>query len=153
MSVHHATDRRDVSRPITLWLYVVGAAALGVSALVGGAMLVLDPSGRSLSIPISYLEGSPFPDYLVPGAILFVVFGIGSVVVLYGIARWRDWAWFGALGLGTAQVVWIGVEMLIMGELQPLHVVYSGLGVVLAALALLPSVRAALRPDSVVNQQ
>lgn len=128
-----------------MWLYIVGAVVLGLSALLGGFMLVMDPSGAALSIPLDYLEGSPFTDYLIPGIILFVAFGIGSFVVLYAIYRRLVWAWYGAVSLGLGQVIWIAVEMLIMGELQLLHVVYGLLGLVLVGLALLPSVRTELR--------
>lgn len=118
---------------------------LGVSALVGGAMLILDPSGDSLSIPLSYLEGSPFVDYLLPGTVLFGGFGLGSFVVVYGIVSHRSWAWLAAVGLGAGQVVWIAVQVAVVGTLQPLHVVYGGLGAALVVLALLPSTREALR--------
>lgn len=131
-------------RPISLWLYIIGAVALGVSALLGGIMLIIDPTGGALSLPLSYLAGSPFRDYLVPGIILFGVFGIGSGVVLYGVLRWRPWAWVGAVGLGLGQIVWIAVEMWIIGELHPLHIIYGGLGLALVGLALLPSAREAL---------
>ena len=43
---------------------------LGVGALAGGAALMLGPRGEILPLPLSALSGSPFTDYLVPGAIL-----------------------------------------------------------------------------------
>ena len=127
--------------PTTLYLYLLGAIALGVSAILGGGMLILDPSGESLSIPLSYLDGSPFNSYHVPGMILFSLFGVGSFVVIYGLVHRLRFSWIAALGLGTSQVVWIVVQIGIIGEINILHLVYGGLGLTLAVLALTPSFR------------
>lgn len=150
MAIPHDRDWRSApSLPIALRLYLAGAAVLAVSATAGGAMLMLDPTGSSLGLPLAWLEGSPFADYLVPGLVLFGVFGIGSLVVVYSILHRLRWAWLAAVGLGAAQVVWILVEYAIIEMFHPLHLVYAGLGVALVALALRPSVRSALAPDAV----
>ncbi|MFB6130047.1 MAG: hypothetical protein ABEJ28_04395 [Salinigranum sp.] len=133
------------SRPIALWLYVLGAIGLGVSALFGGGSLLADPTGSTMNMPVEWLAGTPFRDYTIPGAILFGAFGVGSGVVLYGIARRREWAWIAAVCLGAGQVGWIVVQVLLLGTVNVLHFVYGGLGLALAALALLPSVREDLR--------
>ena len=39
----------------------------GVSGMAGGVGLVADASGSTLGIPLEWLKGSPFPDYLIPG--------------------------------------------------------------------------------------
>ena len=65
---------------------------LGGSAIYGGWMLIADPSGASLGIPVDLLEGSPFPNYFIPGLLLFLVIGLDSLVLMiftikkYGIA-------------------------------------------------------------------
>lgn len=43
-------------------------------------MLVRDPSGSALRLPASLLEGSPFPNFLIPGMFLLAVNGIGSMI-------------------------------------------------------------------------
>ncbi len=53
---------------------------IGLGALGGGFMLVRDPSGSALGVPISLIEGSPFPDFLIPGIFLLVVNGVGSMI-------------------------------------------------------------------------
>ena len=55
-------------------------AFIGLGALGGGFMLVRDPSGSALELPMSLLEGSPFPDFLIPGMFLFAVNGVGSMI-------------------------------------------------------------------------
>lgn len=146
METAHRTDRRETpARPLALRLYLAGAVALGVSALAGGVGLVSDPTGSRLGLPLAWLEGSPFVDYLVPGLVLFGVFGVGSFVVVYAVVRRLRWAWVAAVGLGLTHLVWILVELAIIQSFHPLHVVYGGLAIVLVALALRPSVRAALR--------
>ena len=49
------------------------------------------------------------------------------------------------VGLGIGQVGWILVQVWLLGVADVLHAVYGGLGLLLAALALAPSVRADLR--------
>jgi len=51
-------DRRAESVgswPAALWLYVIGAVGLGLSALFGGGTLLLDPTGSTLGLPVAWL--------------------------------------------------------------------------------------------------
>jgi hypothetical protein len=54
----------------------------GLGALYGGFLLMVDPSGSKMQMPLSYLEHSPFSNYLIPGIILFIVNGLFSFVTL-----------------------------------------------------------------------
>jgi hypothetical protein len=129
-------------RPPSVVGYAVGALVLGVSALYGGAALMRDPDDDPLGLPVEWLAGTPFRDYFLPGLTLFGVFGIGSFVVLFGIARRRLWARTGAVALGLAQVGWILVQIVLLRALSWLQLVYGGLGALLAVLATRPSFRA-----------
>lgn len=133
------------SRPIEVWLYLVAAFGLGVTALFGGGRLVLDPSGASLNIPIEWLTGTPFADYLIPGIILFSLLGVGSLVVIVAIVRRLRWTWPAAVGLGVVLIGWIAIQVVLLHVVNVLHVLYGGLGLLLVMLALLPSVRTELR--------
>jgi hypothetical protein len=57
---------------------------------------------------LNLLEGSPFTSYLIPGVILFVVLGIGPIVVLYGLYQQKGWGWPGSVLISIALIVWIG---------------------------------------------
>ena len=61
--------------------------ALGISALISGAMLVLHPDGAVIRAPLYLLERTPFSDLFWPGIILGGVFGIGSLLASLSIAR------------------------------------------------------------------
>jgi len=87
----------------------------GISAVYGGASLVLDPSGSTLQMPLSLLEQSPFNDYVIPGVILLLVLGIFPLSVFYGLWRRRKWSWLGALMVSLALITWIGVEITMVG--------------------------------------
>ena len=132
------------SRPLTVWLYLVGALFLAFSALSGGAVLMLKRADDPLGMPLEWLADTPFPDYFVPGATLFSLFGVGSVVTIYGVLRRRSWAWLAAVGLGLSHVGWILVQVALLRIVTPLHVLYGGLGAVLSTLASTPSFRAYL---------
>ena len=136
--------RTGPSRPLAVWLYVLVAVSLGVSAVYGGLALMRDPVDDPLGLPHEWLEGTPFPDYFVPGLNLFTVFGVGSFVVVIGVLGRRGWARMAAVGLGVAQLGWIGAEVFFLRRLHPLHVVYGSLGAVLVRLATRPSMRAYL---------
>lgn len=122
---------------------VAAMAFQGVSGVAGGWGLVSDPSGGKLGIPVTWLEGSPFRDYLVPGMVLLTVLGILPLVVAFGLWTVRPWAWAASLLVGAALLVWIGIQIAVIGyqPVPPLQAIYGGLGAVMIVLALLPPVR------------
>lgn len=63
---------------------------LGIGAVFGGVVLVIDPSGELINMPITLLENSPFDSFLIPGIILFVVLGVLPLIVSFALATKRQ---------------------------------------------------------------
>jgi hypothetical protein len=111
---------------------------LGIGALGGGLVLIVAPRGEIMPLPLSALAGSPFDTYLVPGLILFTVLGLGPLV-----AAWLAWgrhalAPFAAFVVGVALLIWVAVEIAIIGYSNepPLQAIYLVMGIAITALAL-----------------
>jgi len=138
------------SKPVNIHILLVLILIQGLSGIVGGIGLVFDPTGKSLQLPIEWLEGSPFKNFLIPGMILLFVLGIYPFVVLYGLWRKLKWAWFAAFTVGAALIIWIGVEILIIGyhPQPPLQLIYGLVGLFILIYVFLPSVRLYYKPGS-----
>jgi hypothetical protein len=150
--------RTTSRRPAALIALIVVQLFQAVGALGGGATLIASPKGGIIKMPLSNLDGSPFKDFLIPGIILFVVLGVGPLVAAWVLFRrprstalervnpfrHEYWGWTLSGMIGVALVVWIAVETLIVpySILQPF---YAGVGIVIIALTLVPSVRAYYR--------
>jgi hypothetical protein len=101
---------------------------IGVGAVAGGLGLALDPSGKSLGIPLELLDKTPFATFLVPGIVLFIVNGLGSLAgAVASFARHR-YAGETALALGAFLAAWILVQVYWM-DFHWLHGLYLGLGI------------------------
>jgi hypothetical protein len=111
-------------------------AFIGLGALGGGFMLVRDPSGSALELPMSLLEGSPFPDFLIPGMFLLAVNGIGSMIGAGLSFTRRRYAQEIAIVLGAILVAWIVIQVVIISSFHWLHVLYFILGVVELGIGL-----------------
>jgi hypothetical protein len=110
--------------------------ALGLMAIAGGAALVYKPDGSVMQMPLSWLAGSPFPDFLVPGLILGGLFGLGSLVVAgLGLRSWRI-APFLAFAIGCGQMIWIVVELAIIKGVSILHPICFGIGLAIAVASV-----------------
>ncbi|MDB4584100.1 hypothetical protein N9164_13170 [Draconibacterium sp.] len=118
--------------------YVLGTlqAFIGLGALGGGYGLVRDPSGSALGLPTSFLEGSPFPDFLIPGIFLLVVNGIGSMIGAGISFTRRRYAQEIAIVLGAILIAWIVIQVIIISSFHWLHVLYFILGVVELGIGL-----------------
>jgi hypothetical protein len=153
------------SRPPGLRALFGCLAFLGLSAIFGAIMLVPDPTGARLGIPVSTLEFSPFEDFLIPGLILGIVFGIGSfatILALWFQSTWtlgtrlthltgEHWSWSAAFLIGAGQMIWIVTQMFMMRGVSVLHFLYGGLGLVIVLLTLEPQLRRYLALDGVRN--
>lgn len=126
------------SRPVPLFFLIGGLLFQGISGLGGGGALVWNPTGTLLQRPLDLLERSPFADYLVPGLILFTVLGIGPLIVAVGLWKRHSWAWYGAGAIAGGLIIWIAVEIWMIGyhPQPPLQLTYGLLGVVLLILTL-----------------
>ena len=136
----------EPKRPRSLYVLVATLALQGLSGVGGGSGLVADPTGEALGLPLGWLEGSLFSDYLIPGVVLLLVLGIGPLVVAAGVWSGSRWAWGASLLVGMALLVWIAVEIAVIGyqPRPPLQLVYGVLGGLIVGLVLAPSVRTAL---------
>ena len=106
---------------------------IGVGAVAGGLGLVLDPSGESLGTPIELLDRTPFATFLIPGIVLFIANGLGSVAGALASFASQRYAGEMAVALGAFLVAWIAVQVYWM-EPHWLHALYFGLGILEAAL-------------------
>lgn len=99
---------------------VTGVAAIiealvGVSALVSGILFIVRPDGSLLGMNQSYLAGSPFSDYVVPGIALAA--GIGLVFIATAVLTVREVRYLPELTMSVALLlmVWLLVEASIIG--------------------------------------
>lgn len=128
---------------------------LGVSALIPGMAMMLDPSGKTVQFPEGYLQGSPFPNYFIPGVLLSLLIGVWSLVAAWALWKkpqqlfltrinpfpQRHWAWTWALIGGILLIIWILVQITMVPYffLQPTLLVW---GLLIVLLCLSPAVRA-----------
>jgi len=111
-------------------------AFIGLGALGGGFMLVIDPSGSALGVPLNLLEGSPFSDFLIPGIFLLAVNGVGSMIGAGFSFTRRRYTQEIAIVLGAILVAWIVIQVIIILSFSWLHVLYFILGVVELGIGL-----------------
>src|SRR6056297_502984 len=134
---------KQVQKSYSLYSLMILMLFQGLSGLFGGIALVIDPSGELLQMPLSLLEGSPFDTFLIPGIILLTILGIFPMCVVYGLRVRLNWAWMGSLLVSAALIIWIGVEISMVGyhTEPPLQLIYGLLGLIMMVLIFLPSVR------------
>jgi hypothetical protein len=111
---------------------------LAVGALGGGLVLMLAPRGEIMPLPLSALAGSPFDTYFVPGLILFGVLGLGPLIAARLAWLRHPLAPIAAFFVGAGLLVWVAVEVAIIGYSNepPLQAMYGVLGVAILLVAV-----------------
>ncbi len=107
----------------------------GISAILGGGGLILDPTGISMQMPLELLEFSPFNNFLIPGIILFTVNGLLNFYV--GILGIRKSKMFSPLTIacGFLLTSWLTIQIILIRDFYPpAHLTYYVVGILLMFL-------------------
>jgi len=104
-------------------------AFIGVGAVAGGLGLALDPTGKSLGIPLELLQETPFATFLTPGIVLFAVNGLGSLTGAIATFARHQYAGETAIALGAFLTAWIAVQGYWFAGFHWLHWLYLSLGI------------------------
>lgn len=105
---------------------------IGLTAVAGGFALLV----HWIEFPIELLYGSPLRSYDVPGVVLMVVVGGSALVAAFAVRRRHPWAPEFSILAGMASIIWIAVEIAIVGLVGPvLQGLYFALGLVMILLA------------------
>ena len=148
---NHDNLKTNSTRNVLIFLL----AFLGLGAILGGAVLIISPSGRLLGMPLSMLKNSPFNSFLLPGLIVFTVLGIVPIALSVVLVKkpvnklaelfnfYKDiyWGWTFTIYTAFALIIWIQVEMTFLGSVHWLHSFYMLLAIAILFVALLPKVR------------
>jgi hypothetical protein len=146
-------------RPLAFWLLMCLLLFQGISATPSGLMLALDPTGGMMRMPLEMLKGTPFQNFLIPGLILGIVLGLGAFFVLaclFTLPDWRwaqclrpfksqHWTWAASAAFGLALMIWIIVQVLMVGLDAVIQGLYFGVGLAILLLTVTPPVRGYLR--------
>ena len=81
------------TRPVLVWILILLQILLGLGALVSGAILVAAPDGHLMQLPLSMLQHSPFPNFLIPGVLLGTLLGIYPLLVAWSLWKRPPWRW------------------------------------------------------------
>ncbi|WP_233199612.1 hypothetical protein [Cryobacterium sp. N22] len=146
MAPHPASVRPAMpgtDRPRRLWwlaLLVVGWFNL-VSAVGGGLGLMV---GDGMGMPMSWLAGTPFDSYMIPGLILLVVIGGTQTLAVLGQHGRQPWYPAAAGVAGFGMIIWVYVEVALLPVYSFLHTLYFTTGtlqliVLLLFLGILPA--------------
>ncbi|WP_339166755.1 hypothetical protein MKX75_21520 [Paenibacillus sp. FSL R5-0341] len=137
------------------WLLILMHGMLGLGAIVGGVILIMDPSGSMVNLPESLLRNSPFSSFLFPGIILLLVLGVMPIMIAISLLRYvhwglgerlnlysdRYWAWTFSLYTGFALIIWIMVQVYWIQDVSLIHLVYFAWGVGIQVVTLLPGIQ------------
>jgi len=115
----------------------------GLSALAGGFGLMSDTTGQALGMEIKMLQGTPFPNFLIPGIVLFTVNGLGNIAGFFVTIRKHKHAGEIAALFGAIMMIWIISQVAWLGYQSFLQPLYFSTGIIqlIAGWYLLKGVR------------
>lgn len=114
---------------------------VSIGAIVGGSTLMISSLNESMDImkmPIEYLDEIPLINsWFIPGLVLFSLIGIGNGwAALICFRSKHQSACLAGLILGIILVLWIGIQILLIGYVSVLQPIFGGIGLLEIILAI-----------------
>lgn len=121
---------------------------VGIGALCGGLMGIIDPTGETFGIPTDMLKKGPFTDFFIPGLFLFFVIGVGHLSAFVFVKRKLPFHVYVSGGVGCILMGWILIQCYILQAYNFLHIIFFLLGAIEGLIALYMLVKRRLFPFS-----
>lgn len=153
-------------KPAAVRILIATEAVFAIAGFASAFGLVFSPSGKGMGLSLDLLDNTPVGDFTLVGLFFLAFYGVLPTLAAYGLLtkkrwRWTDvvnrwtgqhWAWTASVVVGAMLLLWIAVEIALLGFLSGiggiLQVVMAVLGVWILALAFLPSVRSQTKLES-----
>jgi hypothetical protein len=150
------TMNTTMNRPtIPLLILSVCLLFLAIGGFIGGYYMMSDPNGAPMGMPVSDLARTPFQNFLLPGLLLILIWGFGSLLVLTGLwvrPQWsvfswlnslthEHWAWALSVTLGVGLVIWLLVQFSTLPAVAHVQYILVILALLLIMVPMAPSVR------------
>jgi hypothetical protein len=142
--------KRPVSSTVLVALLVF-YAAMGI---ISGALLISDPTGASLGFASDFKDKLPFQSFLPVGLFLFLIYGVGSMVLAFGAWTRKEsilgsisrkvgyhWSWAGGMALSLVLVIWLAIEGSLIGLDWPATYFTVLIGAGIFVMLILPATR------------
>lgn len=144
----------ETNRPISSKVLVALLVFYGVMGVISGALLISDPTGASLGFAPEFKDKVPFQSFLPVGLFLFLIYGVGSMVLAYGAWTRKEsmfgsisrmvgyhWSWVGGMALTLVLVIWLAVEGSLIGLDWPATYFTVIIGAGIFLMLVLPATR------------
>jgi hypothetical protein len=140
-------------KPFSIYLLSIVLVFLSISALICGAAMMYDPSGKGMQLSLDVLKSSPFNNFFIPGFFLFTCLGVLPLVALYALVTTKQPGSFATLNIysgyrvgwmlslfsGFGTLIWITTQQHFTQTFHWLQTFYMAVGMLVLILSLLPS--------------
>jgi len=140
--------------PFERFLLVFLLTFVSIGAIYGGGSMLLSPDGSLLGMNVSWLEGSPFSSFIIPGLILFLLIGLLPMMTIFGLISRKNnrlfsflnlfpqkhWSWTFSLYISIIIMIWISVQQL-MTDYYIFQPLIALVGIAILIVTLLPRIQ------------
>jgi len=102
-------------RPNTVKIIIFIELFIALLGLATGSSLLSDPSGKSLGLDV-LKDKIPFQNLALLGLWFVGPYGVFPALLGYGFYQGKRWAWRPALYLAIVEVVWVLVQIPMVGR-------------------------------------
>ena len=104
-----------MKRPTAIKVLIIIELFIAILGLATGLSLLSDPSGKALGLDV-LKDKIPFQNFTLLGLWFVGPYGLLPALLAYGLYTGKNWAWKPALYLAIIEVVWVLVQIPMVGR-------------------------------------
>jgi hypothetical protein len=121
-----------------LWIGLTLELILAAAAIWASISFLAEPDGSGLQMPVSWLAGTPFPDYFVPGLVLLAANGLLPLTVIALALVGHRWTSLAMMLSGVLLFGWLSIQLAMLRMLHPvMHPTLYAVSLALVAIGYL----------------